>query len=312
MKLTLITNDISQLHEISPGHIESPLRINAILQAIKQSSIANNIEYYKSKPADLDIVKLAHSDSYINTLMSHTPKLGYRKLPLSFCANPENVQIGPNTFQAALHAVGSVLSGIDLLHQKKAHHIFCLTRPPGHHAEQSRAIGYCYFNNLAICALYAIQKMYFKKIAIVDFDAHHGNGIESILRDRNDILYISSYQHPYNNFKEPPCNKNCIRIHLSAKSGGDEFRAAWSQIGLQALEDYKPQLILVAAGFDGHYMDQMSDLLLNDQDFSWLATLLVYIANKYADGRILSALEGGYNLNILGKSVVTYLNAFTL
>jgi acetoin utilization deacetylase AcuC-like enzyme len=229
------------------------------------------------------------------------PKQGYAKL------DPDTV-VSPDTMPAAKRAAGAVVSAVDLVMNGQFQNAFCSVRPPGHHAESDRALGFCVFSNLAVGAAHALETYDLKKIAILDFDVHQGNGTEDIFVGNDKVLYCSIFQHPFFPFTEPPQNSSrVVSVPLDATAKSAEFRAAISEHWLPALERFQPELIFVSAGFDAHRDDDMSYVSLVDDDFRWVTEQLVQVADASAKGRIVSVLEGGYELNSLARCVETHL-----
>jgi acetoin utilization deacetylase AcuC-like enzyme len=212
------------------------------------------------------------------------------------------------TYQAALRAAGAVVLGVDMVMEQKVENAFCNIRPPGHHAERARAMGFCIFNNVAIGAAHAMAKHGLKRVAIADFDVHHGNGTEDIFHDDPRVMLCSTFQHPFYPYSGADSgNNHIINVPLAAGTGGEEFRAAVTQHWLPALERFEPELLLVSAGFDAHCDDDMAALGLTEADYGWVTQELKRIAGKFSRRRIVSALEGGYELHALGRSVLTHV-----
>jgi acetoin utilization deacetylase AcuC-like enzyme len=214
------------------------------------------------------------------------------------------------TLDAALRASGAGVFGVDLIMKKEANPVFCSVRPPGHHAEYAKAMGFCLFNNIAVAAAHALESYGIERVAIVDFDVHHGNGTEDIFKDDERVLFCSSFQHPFYPFTGHASDtKNLVDVPLSAATKGPEFREAITEHWLPALSDFKPQFIFISAGFDAHILDDMSSLQLSEADYGWITQELSAIADRHAEGRILSMLEGGYEPGALARSVISHLKA---
>lgn len=230
-----------------------------------------------------------------------TPEQGYARL------DPDTV-ICHDSLKAAKRAAGAVVAAVDLVMEGKVQNAFCCVRPPGHHAERDRALGFCMFNNIAIGALHALDTYNLKRIAVVDFDVHQGNGTEDILIGDDRILYCSTFQHPFFPYTVLPENsERVISIPLDAGAKSEEFRAAISDHWLPALQQFEPEMIFISAGFDAHRDDDMSYVSLTDADFKWISEELMNIARKSANGRIISSLEGGYEPNSLARCVESHL-----
>lgn len=216
----------------------------------------------------------------------------------------------PKTLEAALRAAGAVVKGVDLVMQRESKAAFCAVRPPGHHAERDRAMGFCYFNNVAIGAAYALAEYGLERVAIIDFDVHHGNGTEHIFERESRVLFCSSFQHPFYPFTGHETETDhIVNITLPAGTDGQGFRREVELHWGPALHHFKPQLVMISAGFDAHISDEMSHLRLREADYDWVTTLLKGIADQYADGRIVSTLEGGYDHGALARSVMSHLDA---
>jgi acetoin utilization deacetylase AcuC-like enzyme len=218
--------------------------------------------------------------------------------------------MNPHSLSAALHAAGAVVLGVDLVMSGQSTAVFCNVRPPGHHAEHDRAMGFCIFNNVAVGAAHACQVHQLERVAIVDFDVHHGNGTEDIFRDQPNVMFCSTFQHPfYPNTGTEIDSDHIVNVPLSAGADGDSFRVAVESHWLPKLEAFQPELILISAGFDAHIEDDIAGLCLVEKDFAWVTAEIKKVADKYANGRIVSTLEGGYALSALGRSVAAHISA---
>jgi acetoin utilization deacetylase AcuC-like enzyme len=229
------------------------------------------------------------------------PQSGYARL------DPDTV-VSPGTLIAARRAAGAVVAAVDLVMSGEVNSAFCGVRPPGHHAESRQAMGFCIYNNIAIGAAHALEKYGLKKVAIVDFDVHQGNGTEEMFKDEDRVLFCSTFQHPFFPYTAIlPNAPNRVNVPLTASAESEEFRAAVSDYWLPALDDFQPQLILMSAGFDAHRDDDMSNIFLTDADFCWVAEQIVQVAAGSASNRVISVLEGGYELNSLAGCVDTHI-----
>jgi acetoin utilization deacetylase AcuC-like enzyme len=218
--------------------------------------------------------------------------------------------MGPHTLDAALRAAGAVVHAVDLVMSGEFQAIFCAVRPPGHHAERNRAMGFCFFNNVAVGAAHALAAHGLERVAIVDFDVHHGNGTEHIFENEPRVLFCSSFQHPFYPFTGHETDTpHIVNITLPAGSDGTRFRQEVEAHWLHRLHEFKPQLVMVSAGFDAHAEDDMSHVRLREPDYIWITRELKKVADQYAGGRIVSTLEGGYNLSALGRSAVAHVDA---
>jgi acetoin utilization deacetylase AcuC-like enzyme len=219
--------------------------------------------------------------------------------------------MNPYSLKAARRAAGAVVKAVDLVMNGEATRAFCGVRPPGHHAERNRAMGFCFYNNIAIGALHALQNHDLARVAIVDFDVHHGNGTEHIVAGDERILFCSTFQHPFYPNSGHECDEaNVVNVPLSQGTSSEGFRAAVTQHWIPALERFQPQLLLVSAGFDAHQADDMAGINLVDTDYAWITQELVGVADRHARGRVVSSLEGGYELHALARSVEAHLKAF--
>lgn len=306
MAITVFSHASCSLHDAGEHHPERPARLSAINDQLIRSGMEFIIQQRDATPASKQDLYRVHDKLHVETLFAQSPTEGYVRI------DPDT-QINRHSITAALHAAGAAINAVDTVMVAENQQAFCAVRPPGHHATRSEAMGFCLFNNIAIAAAYAIEKYNLQRIAIVDFDVHHGNGTEDIFKDDPRILLCSTFQshlYPYVD-TAVPCNFPELIIKVPLPSGCRS--AAWqkqvSQQVLPALDKFAPELILIAAGFDGHAEDEMSQFLLTEADFSWITTEIKALADKHCRGRIVSTLEGGYALSALGRSVVAHLKA---
>jgi len=301
--LAIISHANCLLHDAGANHPENADRLHAINNQIIMSGLEFVIRNYDAPKATVDQISLAHDRDYVERVIAMSPTEGSVEID-------GDTVMSPHTLDAALRAAGSGVLGVDLIMKDEANPIFCSVRPPGHHAEYGKAMGFCLFNNIAVAAAHALDKYGFERIAIVDFDVHHGNGTEDIFKDDKRVLFCSSFQHPfYPHTGHDSDTKNLVDVPLPSGTDGPAFREAITQHWLPALERFKPQFLFISAGFDAHVLDDMSNLNLTEADYGWITEELCNIANKQADGRILSMLEGGYEPGALARSVVRHLNA---
>ena len=302
MTVGIISHALCAMHDMGANHPESPARLKAIQDHFASSGLDADVQHYEAISIDPALLALAHDAQYIEFLFASVPLDGL------FYLDPDTA-LNPHTLGAALLAAGAAVQAVDLVMSGKQSAVFCAIRPPGHHAERARAMGFCYFNNAAIAAAYARQHYKLDKVAIVDFDVHHGNGTENIFKDQPGVLFCSTFQHPFYPFsgagKTPA---NIINSPLSAGAGSAEFRQAVCEHWLPALNQFKPGMIFISAGFDAHAEDGMAQLRLYEDDYRWVTEQLKAVADQYCQGRIVSVLEGGYNLAALGRSVVAHIN----
>lgn len=299
MTTAYITHPTCLKHEMGNGHPESPSRITAIENGLMLAGLFNQMRHYQASATTNEQLLRAHEESYINSIEYAIPKQGLVDLD-------GDTALNPYTYQAAIHAAGAAVLGVDLVLEGKVNNAFCNIRPPGHHATSWRASGFCIFNNVAIGALHALEQHGIKRVAIADFDVHHGNGTEDIFRDDTRVMLLSTFQYPFYPFSGVKSSHNhIINVPLPAGAGSDEFRSAVIRSWIPSLERFQPELILVSAGFDAHREDGMSGLNLSEPDYAWVTSEL----NKFADGRVVSVLEGGYELTSLARSAVEHIRA---
>lgn len=294
-----LTHSLCRLHDNGLGHPEMGERLGRIEDQLIASQLFDWFDKKESRPATDEELALVHDPQLICQIQAAVPQEGVVSIG-------EDVQLSPYSMQAARHAAGAVLDGIDAVHTERAGRAFCNVRPPGHHAEFREPRGFCLFNNVAIGAAYAIQSYGRHRVAIVDFDVHHGNGTEDFLRRADSpqkLWFGSSFEDRLYPFSDQVSDlENMVKMPLEKLSGSETFRRAWSEEGLPSLEAFKPDLILISAGFDGHALDPMANLRLHENDYAWLTQEVVRIADCYAEGRVVSVLEGGYDLGALSMS----------
>ena len=288
-------------HDTGPDHPECAARLAAIsdrLLASRLGDVLMNIDAPVAERADLERV---HDAAYVDAMFATVPESGLQRI------DPDTV-IGPLSLDAALRAAGSVIAATDLVLAGKVDNAFCAVRPPGHHAEHDKSMGFCLFNNIAIGAAHALEQHGLARVAILDFDVHHGNGTEDIFRDDERVLFCSTFQHPFYPFTPLlPDAANRVSVPLAAGAGSEEFRIAVTERWLPALANFAPEMIFVSAGFDAHVADDMSHVRLTDDDFRWVTERIMEAADATAGGRIVSALEGGYELLSLARCVETHI-----
>ncbi|WP_133129290.1 histone deacetylase family protein [Legionella yabuuchiae] len=299
--LAFITHKDCLLHNMGNLHPERPERLQVIADAIKHSSLQDKVHYYEAPKATREDLLRVHSANYMEHLFNLSPKEGLVTL------DPDT-SLNPHTIEAALRAAGSVILAVDLIMNKKCHAAFCNVRPPGHHAEPSQAMGFCFFNNIAIGAAYAFEHYGLQRIAIVDFDVHHGNGTEAVFKHNNNLLLCSSFEHPfYPNKPFATEHDHLLNLSLAAGTGSITYRQQVETHWLDAIDAFKPEFIFFSAGFDGHKADAMANFNLTEEDYSWITKKIKHLADKHCDGRIVSALEGGYELSVLGKAALAHI-----
>ena len=296
MKKTVIYSHPDCLqHEPGYGHPESPKRLLAIMESIA---------HFEEAPLGTEQqVLLAHSPELLTHIKAAAPNEGLVQIDA-------DTLMSPGSLQAAFRSTGAACKAIDELIAGHIQHAFCATRPPGHHATRNQAMGFCLFNHVAIAALYARQHYGIERIAIVDFDVHHGNGTQDIVQGEKGLFYISTHQSPFypgTGSEAENIPDNILNIPLTAGTGHSLYQQLFTEVVIPALENFKPQLLLVSAGFDAHYEDPLASLNFSELSYQWLGEQLSAIANTFCQSKILSVLEGGYNLDALSKSVKAYL-----
>ena len=303
MTLAIISHPSCRLHEMGSSHPEQPARLTAIDDRLETSGLEASIERYEAKKVTREQIIAAHDARYVELVYEHAPREGMVWLDGDTAMNPHSLT-------AAEHAAGAAVMGVDLVMQGDAGQVFCPVRPPGHHAVRRAAMGFCIFGNVAIAAYHAINHWQLERVAIVDFDVHHGNGTEDIVSGDDRILFCSSFQHPfYPGTGADTDVPNIVNMPLPAGTDGAGFRRVMSERCLPRLQQFAPQLVLISAGFDAHRDDPLAMLELVEADYTWITRELVQQAAASADGRIVSCLEGGYNLQALASSVEAHLRA---
>jgi acetoin utilization deacetylase AcuC-like enzyme len=304
MMIGIISHPECLLHDMGKYHPEKPARLQVIHDEIVKSGLDKNLKFYLAPLASREQLLRAHNENYIDYIYETVPKKGL--VPLD-----PDTWMNPHTLQAALRAAGAVILGVDLVMKKEVNAVFCNVRPPGHHAEKEKAMGFCFFNNVAVGATYALEHYQLKRIAIVDFDVHHGNGTENIFQHDKRVLYCSSFESPFYPFSGTDTkSEHIINIPFPAGTRGKIFREKVEEFWFEKITQFSPDIIFFSAGFDGYIHDVMSDLLLTEEDYIWLTEKIKQIADNICQGRIVSVLEGGYDLNGLGGCVVAHIRAF--
>jgi acetoin utilization deacetylase AcuC-like enzyme len=285
------------------GHPEQPARLSAIFDRLIASGLEMIVRQIDAPLASREQLERVHDPRYVQSLFDRAPSHGLVMI------DPDTA-MGPHTLAAALRAAGAVVHGVDLVMQGEFDGVFCAVRPPGHHAERARAMGFCFFNNVAVGAAHALAAHGLERLAIVDFDVHHGNGTEQIFEAEPRVLFCSSFQHPFYPFTGHETDTpHIVNITMPAGSDGARFREEVERHWLHRLHEFEPQLLLISAGFDAHAEDDMSHIRLREPDYVWITRELKKIAEAHAQGRIVSTLEGGYNLSALGRSAVAHIDA---
>ena len=304
MKTGLITSNTYQNHNTGDGHPEKIDRVTAIIDNFKKLNNKNLI-WKKPSKYKRELLENTHNKDYINFVEKSFPEKG-----LSFLDG--DTIISPGSKEATADAVGSIITAIDGVQNKEFHNAFCAVRPPGHHAERNKAMGFCIYNNVAVGAHYLLEKYKFNKVAIIDFDVHHGNGTQNIFYDNEKVLYISTHQYPYypgtGAEKEKGKYNNIFNIPLPAGTTSEEYLNAYEFV-LKKIKEFKPEFILLSAGFDAHKDDPLAQFQLTSKDFYNLTKRTLNLAKLYCEGKVVSILEGGYDLNALQESTEMHVNA---
>lgn len=291
-------------HITPENHPETRTRLSVIMDRLDQTDF-KALHRFEARPGDLDLLRLVHTDAHIANVLDHIPTNGYFKLDNDTC-------VSPGSGIAALKAVGAICQAIDAVMAGDITNGFCAVRPPGHHAEPDQAMGFCLFNNIAIGALHARTMHFRHRVAIIDFDVHHGNGSQTVAMQNKGLFYGSSHQsplYPGTGHLQDHGEGVIINAPLAAGSGSRAFRHCYEERILPELRRFDPDFILVSAGFDAHKDDPLADLNLTEDDFSWVTRELKQVAEDHCQGRLVSCLEGGYNLNVLGESVAAHVSA---
>ena len=304
METLYLTHPACRLHEMGAEHPECPARLDAISDQMLSSGIMSYLNDDEAPAASYEQIARVHPVSYIESLRALQPEQGLVEV------DPDT-WMNPYTFEAALHAAGAGIAAVDAVMAGRAETAFCAVRPPGHHALPDRAMGFCFFNNVAIAARHALDVHGLSRVAIVDFDVHHGNGTEAAFAGRDSrVLMCGFFQHPFFPNSGADCDAaNMVNMPVAAYARGPKVREIVERDWLPRLEAHRPELILISAGFDAHLEDDMAQLGLVEADFQWMTEQLVAVASRHASGRVVSMLEGGYNLSALGRSAVAHVRA---
>ena len=304
------SHSLFRKHEMGPGHPECPERLSAIEDRLLISGVFDALERIDAPQATWEDIELAHDRMYVASLRGLTERL----LEEQQAGGPDYAQIdtdtsiNASTFDAARHSAGAALAATDAVLSGELENAFCAIRPPGHHACRDKAMGFCFFNNVAIAALHAVNRRNLERVAVIDFDVHHGNGTENILAGDDRVLMVSFFQHPfypYSGDKEPA--SNMLNVPMPAYTKGMEVREMIEMMWLPRLEAFKPEMIFISAGFDAHREDDMGQMGLTENDYTWITEKIKDVARRFSKGRIVSCLEGGYMMSPLARSVEAHL-----
>jgi acetoin utilization deacetylase AcuC-like enzyme len=302
MTTLLYTHPACLEHDPGPYHPESPARLEAVLEALESPEFAR-LERREAPEAAIEDLVRVHPRAFIERLLAAVPETGHRGIDA-------DTILSPASGRAALRAAGAVIAAVDAIVTGEADNAFCAVRPPGHHAEPGRAMGFCLFNNIAVGALRAREMHGLARVAVIDFDVHHGNGTQARFADDPSLLYASTHQfplYPGTGAASETGVGNIVNVPLRPMSGSQEFRLAMTRTILPALDAFRPEMVFISAGFDAHRNDPLAQLLLEDADYTWATERLLEVARQHAGGRVVAALEGGYNLAALAASAAAHL-----
>ncbi len=291
-----------ELHDMGAGHPESPQRLRAIQQRVNTTEWNGAVQSELAPLLDISDIKSVHPSQHLQFVLEKSPDEG-------IVALDADTRINPHSVNAALRAAGAAVYATDQILAQQVRNAFCAVRPPGHHAESCVAMGFCLFNSVAIAAERALN-FGLERVAVLDFDVHHGNGTVEIFQDRPEVLVCSSFQWPfYPGRFDQVDRRNIVLTPLCAGSTASDFRLAIERDWLPAIRNFQPEMIFISAGFDAHKDDPLAALNLRDEDYYWITTLIKDLANRYSEDRIMSILEGGYELNALARSVIQHMHA---
>jgi acetoin utilization deacetylase AcuC-like enzyme len=304
MTTLLVTHKDCIAHDTGPGHPERSERLISVLKALDAPAFAR-LRRMEAPMADRGAIERVHEASFVRAMLDSVPEQGYASL------DPDTV-LSPRSGTAALRAAGAIVAAVDAVMAGDVTNAFCAVRPPGHHAVFDRAMGFCLFDNVAIGALHALEAHGLGRVAVVDFDVHHGNGTQDVAEREPRLFFASTHQYP----AYPGTGRaaetgqgNIVNVPLAPGSGSAEFRRAFGDTVLPALDDFRPEMIFISAGFDAHRSDPLADLALTEDDFAWATRGIVRIAAATAHGRVVSTLEGGYDLDALAASAAAHVRA---
>ncbi len=304
MTTLLVTHMACVDHDPGPHHPESPERLKAVLSGLSEPEF-KSLERVEAPRAEDRHLTLCHPASYVEAVMGTIPPAGRHALD-------SDTVVCPASGEAALRAAGAVVAAVDAVVTGKAQNAFCAVRPPGHHAEAARAMGFCMFNNVAVGALHARVNHGLERVAVVDFDVHHGNGTQHMFERDANLFYASTHQwplYPGTGAADERGVGNIVNVPLRPYAEGDAFRDAFERHILPALDAFRPELLIISAGFDAHADDPLASLQLTEDDYAWVTSALLEVASTHAKGRVVSALEGGYDLRALAASAAAHVRA---
>ncbi len=302
MPVAFITHPACRLHQMGEGHPEQPARLDVIEELLHARQLHDFLRHHEAPRATFEQLARVHPRSHVEHVAAQSPAEGLARL------DPDTAMC-PDTLEAALRAAGANVLATDLVMGGQVRRAFCSVRPPGHHAERAQAMGFCFFNNVTVGAAHALEEHGLERVAILDFDVHLGNGTEDIFKNDRRVLICSSFQYPlYPGLNPGSVPGHIVNCALPPGAGSEAFRKAVTQHWLPALEAFAPQLVFVSAGFDAHAADDMAELRLSTADYAWVTDLACGVADRHAQGRVVSTLEGGYDLPALAASAVAHID----
>jgi acetoin utilization deacetylase AcuC-like enzyme len=292
-------------HDMGPGHPECPQRLDAIEDHLLATGLDVALHRHDAPMAEITDIELAHTAGYVTELYEFLSRV--EDSGVSHALDPDTTACA-GTYKAVLRAAGAAVAATDAVIDGRAENAFCAVRPPGHHATRGQAMGFCFFNNVAIAARHAIDVRGLRRVAIVDFDVHHGNGTEDVIAGDDRVLMVSFFQHPlYPYSGAVPMGTNMVNLPIPPYTKGPEIRSLIEANWIPAMDAFRPEMIFISAGFDAHREDDLGQLGLVESDYEWITRQIVAVAERHAKGRIVSCLEGGYNLSALARSVAAHL-----
>ncbi|MFW5432118.1 MAG: histone deacetylase family protein [Methylophilaceae bacterium] len=304
-KTAFISHPDTLLHVMDGSHPESPARITAIKNAVLNSPLKEKLSFYDAPKASKEALLRVHSRQYVDYIYGIAPKAGLVRL------DPDT-SMGPMSLSATLHGTGAVIHATDLVMQGDVDNAFCCIRPPGHHAGRANSAGFCIFNHVAVGVAYAMKKYKLKRVAIIDFDVHHGDGTEDIFKSNPNVMLCSTFQHPYYPYRGvESASDHMLNMPLKAKSNGKIIRQIFETKFKHALEAFKPEIIFISAGFDAHVNDPLADLALTKDDYVWMTSFIKQTVKNCGHRRIISSLEGGYHLPSLAESAIAHITTLS-
>lgn len=307
MSIAIFSHPSCLEHDTGPGHPENAGRLTAIMNALRDCDYAENLDFLDAPPCEDAYIAAAHSEDYLEKIRALAPEDG------SIYLDGGDTVMSPGSLEAAYRAAGAGCAAVDAVSGGSYETAFCPVRPPGHHATRQTAMGFCIFNNIAIAALYALEHKGYERVAIVDYDVHHGNGTQDIMTGENRCLYVSTHQSPFypgTGREDERTGDNIVNVELPSRIESAAYRKAFSERVLPALEKFRPELLFISAGFDAHVDDPLAQVRLTDEDYGWIGSQLCNFAINFCHGKSVSMLEGGYDHAAISRSAVAFLAPF--